>query len=187
MLCCQIQICTLSLSSSIYRLFFGEDEQYIASGIKAAVSLFQLWRTFFYLLCLSFSPIIQTWVVRGRVALLPQCVVFFCHPAYTVSFFICISIQCVSSSPSLNMQQKLWGHWFLLIFIIWRAQAEGEKEKAREEFLHSLSSFSLSKDAVRAVLAREEDSGKRKWLPFVQELEFIFCFLLSLCSSLSLY
>lgn len=111
------------------------------------------------------------------------CCVLFCPPTHThahsVSLFLFISIQYVSSQPRLNKQWKLWGHWFLLIFIIWCTETErkreGRSEKAREESLSSLRPlffFSLSEDALaRCPCQAGGRQEKRKWLLFTLEPE----------------
>lgn len=137
--------------------------------------------------CLSFFFSHQTSMEVGEgeggvVALLPECVVSYFVPrhthAHSVSLFLFIGIQYVSSQPRLNKQWKLWGHWFLLIFIIWCTETErkreGRSEKAREESLSSLRPlfFSLSEDALaRCPCQAGGRQEKRKWLLFTLEPE----------------
>lgn len=112
------------------------------------------------------------------VALLPECVVSYISPLHThthrVSLFLFISIQRVSS-PTLNTQWKLRGHWFLLIFIMRCTQAEREREEAREESFSSLLSsfFSLRERCCPCQGGGRRE--RRKWLPFSLQLEPIVC------------
>lgn len=114
---------------------------------------------------LFLTPIRQTRGERVRVEgwwLFCQSVLCLISVPYThthrVSLFLFISIQRVSS-PTLNTQWKLRGHWFLLIFIMRCTQAERERDRP-ERRVSPLSCLLFSLSERDAVPAREED-GRR--------------------------
>lgn len=126
-----------------------------------------LYSSFLFFLPPSFflTPIRQTRGERVRVEgwwLFCQSVLCLISVPYThthrVSLFLFISIQRVSS-PTLNTQWKLRGHWFLLIFIMRCTQAERERDRP-ERRVSPLSCLLFSLSERDAVPAREED-GRR--------------------------